>query len=83
MLHEEKMKVVVDWAPREGNREADRLANGIGEDFSPELEIKLGLSSNKWEVLPGALRMAREGDSEYKGLKQQGRLPKRDQRKRI
>ena len=67
------MKVVVDWTPREGNKDAYRLANGIVDDFSPDLEMKL---------VPDALRMAREADSEYKNSKQEGRLPKRDQRKR-
>ena len=76
------MKVVVDWTPREGNREADRLADGIVDDFSPDLEIKLDSSAMEWEVLQDALRMARQADSEYKKLKQEGRLPKRDQRKR-
>ena len=76
------MKVVVDWTPREGNKDADRLANGIVDDFTPDLEIKLDSSPIEWEVLPDALRMAREADSEYKNLKQEGRLPKRDQRKR-
>ena len=76
------MKVVVDWTPREGNIDADRLANGIVDDFSPDLEIKLDSSAIEWEVLPDALRMAREADSECKNLKQEGRLPKRDQRKR-
>ena len=73
------MKVVVDWTPREGNKDADRLANGIVDDFTPDLEIKLDSSAIEWEVLPDALRMAREADSEYKNLKQDGRLPKRDQ----
>ena len=76
------MKVVVDWTPREGNKDADRLANGIVDDFTPDLEIKLDSSALEWEVLPDALRMAREADSEYKNLKQESRLPKRDQRKR-
>ena len=77
-MKKESVKVVVN----EGNREADRLANGIVEDFSPELEIKVGPSSIQVEVLPDALSMAREADSEYRDLKQHGRLLKRDQRKR-
>ena len=81
-MKRKSMKVVVDWTPREGNKEADRLANGIVDDFSPDLEIKLDSSAIEWEVLPDALRMAREADSEYKEWKQEGRLPKRDQRKK-
>ena len=76
------MKVVLDWTPSEGNKDADRLANVIVDDFSPDLEIKLDSSAIEWEVLPDALRMARKAASEFKSLKQEGRLPKRDQRKR-
>ena len=32
---------VVEWAPREFNREADRVANGVTEGFNPQLEMKL------------------------------------------
>ena len=40
-MKRKSMKVVVDWRPRgRGGKEADRLANGIVEDFSPDLEIK-------------------------------------------
>ena len=44
-MKRKSMKVVVDWTPREGHKEADRLANGIVEDFSPDLEIKLDSSA--------------------------------------
>ena len=81
-MKKRSMKVLVDWTPREGNKEADQLANGVVKSFSPELEIKLDPSLIQWEILPDALRMAREADTEYKELKQRGQLPKRDQRKR-
>ena len=73
------MKVVVDWTPREGNKDADRLAHGIVDGLLRDLEIKLDSSAIEWEVLPDALRMALEADSEYRTLKQESRLP--DQRK--
>ena len=81
-MKKRSMKVLVDWTPREGNKEADQLANGVVKSFSPELEIKLDQSLIQWEILPDALRMAREADTEYKELKQRSQLPKRDQRKR-
>ena len=58
------------------------MVNGNFEDVAPELEIKVDPGSIQWEILLDALHMAREADSEYKDLKQQGRLTKRDQRKR-
>ena len=60
----------------------DHLINDIIDDFSSDFEIKLDSSAIEWEVLPDALLMTRETDSEYKNLKEENRLQKRDQRKR-
>ena len=68
-MKKRSMKVLVDWTPREGSKEADQLANGVVKNFSPELEIKLDPSLIQWEILPDALRMAREADTECKELK--------------
>ena len=85
MFHEEMVHDAgcrLDTPPQTGNREADGLANGNVEDFSPELEIKVDAGCVRWEVLPEVPRMAREAETEYQELKQQGRLPKRDRRQK-
>ena len=62
---------------RAGNREADSLANGHVEDFSPERVPFVGTFSLR------ALQMAREAETEYQELKQRGGvLPRRDRRLR-
>ena len=70
-MKRKSMKVVVDWTTR--------LANGIVEDFTPTLEIKVRPDAIRVEVHLESLRMAREAESEFQTLKQQGRLPRRDQ----
>ena len=35
------MRAVVEWAPRECNREADLLANGITDLFDPERRMQV------------------------------------------
>ena len=49
------IRASVEWIPREGNREADRLANGIFHGFNPDLRIPVTASSLVWEILPEAL----------------------------
>ena len=39
-MKHEKMKASVSWAPREVNREADRLANGDTTGFDPNLRCQ-------------------------------------------
>ena len=38
------MKVVVEWTPRTGNREADRLANGEHSRFSRQNRVDVDLA---------------------------------------
>ena len=42
---------LVSWAPRLCNREADDLANGRTEVFTPALEVKLEPDKLQWHVL--------------------------------
>ena len=51
------IRAVVEWAPREGNKEADRLANGDHRAFDPALRIPVSAdpSSLSWVILPEAL----------------------------
>ena len=50
------MKVLVEWTPRAGNREADALANGDSSLFDPRRRVHLERDF-QWEVLDSALRM--------------------------
>ena len=54
-LKEKKIKALVEWTPRESNREADLLANGITSDFNPSLEMKLDPLKPDWLVQPQVL----------------------------
>ena len=52
-------KVLVEWTPREGNQEADRLANGDATGFSNSNEVKLGPGHMNWLILDEALELGR------------------------
>ena len=51
------MKVVVEWTPRAGNREADHLANGEHSKFSPQNRVDVDLAQMRWDVLPGGIEL--------------------------
>ena len=54
-LHEkDEHPRVVEWAPREGNKEADRHANGDHGAFDPALRIPVNADSRSWNILPEA-----------------------------
>ena len=46
------MKTLVEWALREGNRQADALANCFYEGFDPSLRILVNTRTLRWDVLP-------------------------------
>ena len=75
-LKEKKIKALVEWTPRESNREADLLANGITSDFNPSLEMKLDPLKPDWLVLPQVLDAGRQAEAAFMAAKQQG-LPNR------
>ena len=56
-----EMRAVVEWAPRECNREADLLANGITDLFDPERRLPVSAQTLGWNVLPEALSRRRSG----------------------
>ena len=53
---------LVSWAPRLCNREADDLANGRTEAFSPALEVKLEPDKLHWHVLLHVWLWGQEAD---------------------
>ena len=59
------IRTVVDWSPREANKEADNLANGVFDGFSSSMRIPIGASSLKWEIVPQALVAGRAAEERF------------------
>ena len=74
------IKALVEWAPREGNRHADALANGSYEGFDPALRIPVDARHLQWDVLPQALLWGKEAEDVFQKTKTAGRLPLRNQK---
>ena len=75
-----RIRTIVEWAPREFNRESDNLANGITEGSNPALEMKIRPEEITWEILPEALEAGREAERAYGAAKERGKLPNRSKR---
>ena len=71
------MRTVVEWAPRDCNREADRLANGITTGFDPSLRLHVSSSSLHWYILEDALRAGEAAETEHQRAAAEGELPDR------
>ena len=76
------MRAIVEWAPRECNREADMLANGDSSLFDPERRIPVAAGILVWNVLPEALKAGRDAEETYKRLKETHGLPNRSAKQR-
>ena len=46
------MRAIVKWAPREFNKEADQLANGVTDSFDPNRRIHVSSQTLTWNILP-------------------------------
>ena len=64
------LRSVVEWAPREGNEEADRLSNGNTEDFEPSLRIEVTARHS-----PGGIGSRRSGRTTVAGSPRTRRSP--------
>ena len=73
---------IVEWAPRECNREADMLANGDTSLFDPERRILVAAGTLIWNVLPEALKAGREAEETYRRMKETHDLPNRSAKQR-
>ena len=71
------LRTVVVWVRREGNKEADRLANGNAEDFEPSLRIDVSASTLSWDILPEALDAGEAAERQSQEAREQGALPDR------
>ena len=76
------LRASVEWIPREGNREADRLANGIFHDFDHCMRIPVSTRSLVWEILPEALEAGRSAEDFFQAAKASGQLPNRTTKQR-
>ena len=76
------MRAAVECAPRECNREADLLANGITDPFDPERRLPVSAQTLVWNVLPEALMAGREAEQAFKRMKEFHGLPNRAQKQR-
>ena len=76
------MKVVVEWTPGAGNREADHLANGEYSRFSPENRVNVDLAQMQWDVLPDVLSLGRSAEDDVRRLKDSGQCLQRNVKRR-
>ena len=76
------MRAIVEWAPRECNREADMLANGDSSLFDPERRIPVSAGTSVWNVLPEALKVGRDAEDTFKHMKETHGLPNRSAKQR-
>ena len=76
------MRAIVEWAPRECNREADMLANGDTSLFNPERKIPVSAGTLVWNVLPEALKAGREAEDTFNRVKEAHGLPNRSAKQR-
>ena len=74
------LKASVEWSPREANREADALANGVLSQFTPELRIPIQPQQLQWPVLQQALAHGKEEEEAYQAAKVSG-FPIRNQKR--
>ena len=67
------MRAIVEWAPRECNKEADMLANGDSSLFERRIPVAAG--TLVWNVLPEALKAGRDAEETFKRLKETHACP--------
>ncbi len=64
-----RVRLSVDWVPRDMNEDADRLADGSCESFSPHLRRQVCWESMQWLVLDWALDLGQKFYDETSELK--------------
>ena len=71
------MRTIVEWAPREFNKEADKLAKGFFDSFDPAKRIPVSAQSLSWSILPDAPEAEKGVERAYLKVKAWGGLPDR------
>ena len=72
-MKKESIKASVQSAPRTANKEADALANGRTEAFSPVNERSVDPSAMNWVILDRALDLGRRAEEEVRSYRAAGR----------
>ena len=70
-----EMRAVVEWAPREFNKEEALWANGITDSNNPTRRMHVSAQSLPWHNLPGALQAEREAERAFQEMKERRGLP--------
>ena len=76
------MRAIVEWAPREFNKEADQLANGITDSFDPNRRLHVSSQTLTWNILPMALQAGRDAEQAFRDMKERYGLPDRCKKQR-
>ena len=71
-------RLAMEWCPREGNEEADRLSNGDLTGFDPARRVKLEPNELEWIVLDRFMTLGMEFAEDRGAVQHQaGRAAKR------
>ena len=76
------MRAIVEWAPREFNKEADQLANGVTNSFDPNRRIHVSSQTLTWNILPTAIQSGRDAEQAFRDMKERDGLPNRSKKQR-
>ena len=76
------MRAIVEWAPREFNKEADQLAKGITDSFDPSRRLHVSSQTLTWNILPMALQAGRDAEQAFRDMKERYGLPDRCKKQR-
>ena len=76
------MRAIVEWAPREFNKDADQLANGDTDSFDPNRRIHVSSQTLNWIILPTAIQAGRDAEQGFRDMKERFGLPNRSKKQR-
>ena len=76
------LKALVEWTPREANREADELAKGVVHGFALSLEVKIQPKQLSWHVLLEMLDVGAKAEEAHHRAVKRGTLPNRTQKQK-
>ena len=68
LLEARGQRLLLQWAPRELNEEADRLSNGVTTGFDPAKRVKVDLQTAQWLVLED---LSQAGSEFYRDMQEE------------
>ena len=63
-----RLRIELEWAPRDLNEEADALTNSDASAFNPDLRVDMRLDKLKWLVMPELMEAGMDFDREKREL---------------